>query len=518
MEINLQILKEDLRPLNFKSFYSNRSYEMTCAYPMPFVRNMPLVDNVVYIARAEDLPEDPPLNKGLSFILLGRPSSNYLCEPYSVLYTNESIEIFELLERTMAIFDRYEDWGRAMEDAFFDENPCRSIGLASLPIVENPIYLQSGGFMVLLHILPERTETNKEKFDRYLSKYSDTLFKENVYLPLDAISDLILDHEYNKALEEDKPTIYSDEMFGFRTLFFNIGTKNNYLARLCFDEIDHAFSDKDFALIWILGGYLEKVLRKRLFANFDRPQELNDVLENLLAHRLIDEQRIVAALWHLSWNMHDRFFCMVLESKSEDHTSKTLNAVARQLTDILPSECYTIFNGRLVFVFNLSQIAMLVQDVLNRILPAFRDNLLIAGISNEFDDFKNLYYYYNQALTSLELGTKLDPMLWYFRYENYALENIIRKSKGNQIKETFYPKGLKALIEFDERKDAGLVNLLKTYLDQNMNVTETTRVTFMHRSTCLYKLKRIQQISNLNLSHPDVRLELQIAFKIMELP
>jgi hypothetical protein len=50
-----------------------------------------------------------------------------------------------------------------------------------------------------------------------------------------------------------EPAIYSSDRYECRSLYVNIFLSGNYAARLLIDEINRKFTDRDFALITVLG-------------------------------------------------------------------------------------------------------------------------------------------------------------------------------------------------------------------------------------------------------------------------
>lgn len=64
---------------------------------------------------------------------------------------------------------------------------------------------------------------------------------------------------------------------------------------------------------------------------------------------------------------------------------------------------------------------------------------------------------------------------------------------------------------------ASLFHTLETYLDVGGSIVQTTETLHIHRSTLNYRLARIREICQVDLSSPNVRINLQIALKLMRL-
>ena len=144
----------------------------------------------------------------------------------------------------------------------------------------------------------------------------------------------------------------------------------------------------------------------------------------------------------------------------------------------------------------------------------FVPGLLAVGVSSEYGDLKNTFYYYNQTLAAARLGEKDCPGEALWRYEDYLLSDMLRRVRVRQIPAALTPAGLLRLMEYDRARGTDLVRLLRGYLDHDRNVTRTARDLFMTRSTCIRHLEQIQQVSGLDLDDPDVRLTLGISLRL----
>jgi len=516
MKLNLQIICHELGRERFETCYAHDATTFDCAYPLPYTASGQIKPEVVYVVRAEDLPAYPAAQRP-SLICIGMPPDIYLDSDASIIWTQEEIDVISLLAEVSAVFARCDAWAESMQEVLDDEEPIRLIGELAQPFIENPIIFGKPGFRCIFHVASVLEERSPEKFRAYCKDFDTEgmTMEEDAYPTLETINEMISDPEYQRSMNADVPTIYSGVKFGYQSLFLNIGTGGSYVARITIDGVQRDFDEADFGLIKIIARYLEKGIRGKDVESFNRPKDLDEILGDLLAHRLIPEQRIATVLEGYRWRVDDEYFCMVMESTSFSRQSSVLKASAAQVALRLPSECYTIFDDRLVFVFDLTRIRMEQKDVLERAIPLFRDSFLTAGISTSFFDFKNLYYFHQQAVAALTLGKRRDPMFWYFRYDNYLLDDLIARVKGNRISEALYPTGLRKLIAYDAERGCDLVPLLRVYLETGMNEAETVRATYMHRNTCDYRLKRIREIGGFDFADPDTRLSLEIAFKIM---
>lgn len=93
---------------------------------------------------------------------------------------------------------------------------------------------------------------------------------------------------------------------------------------------------------------------------------------------------------------------------------------------------------------------------------------------------------------------------------------MVHKCTENTIAEVLIPEGLKSLMEYDQQRNHNYTQTLRLYLRNDRNIAKTIREAYMHRSTFLYQIKRIQEILKMDLDDPEVRLLLLMAFHILD--
>jgi hypothetical protein len=513
LKLNLHILKEDLKDLNPEGNLPELPWTLRLEYPAACtVYPGSFQENILYLLTADLLPPTPEIPENISVLCLGAPPKNWKQAACSFLFLEDSVTLLELFNRVSRAFARYQKWERQLQDILDQNLPLHEMASCSHSLIRNAIYLQGPSFRVLTWTIPEDAESTS-----LLEDYKKNYFlPEFSTLPADAINTLISDSEYNQAIEANEPSIYSGSLYGFRSLYYNIRINNVFVARLCIDEIISPFTNRDFALAKILGDYLGKGLSAERIYSFNRPKDLDTILHSLLSHRLIPEKKISHVLDSCGWKVNDLFLCLILKLKTREDSSAALEPLALSLTQLLSSECYTIYEGSIVFICNLTRIGIQDGQLPAHILPHLRDNLLTAAFSSVYCDFKDLYYYYNQAKIIFQIGARKNPTQWYFRSEDYLTDYLIYKLKEKNIPGVLIPAGLQRLLEYDIKKGSGYADLLRLYLEKERNIAETIRAAYMHRNTFLYRIRKIQEILQMDLDQPDIRLALQVAFHVMD--
>ena len=73
------------------------------------------------------------------------------------------------------------------------------------------------------------------------------------------------------------------------------------------------------------------------------------------------------------------------------------------------------------------------------------------------------------------------------------------------------------LIDHDATRKAPLIPTLRAYLDANGHQPTAAAACFIHVSTLKYRLKKIRELLDGDLSDPEVGFQLRLAFKLMDL-
>lgn len=71
------------------------------------------------------------------------------------------------------------------------------------------------------------------------------------------------------------------------------------------------------------------------------------------------------------------------------------------------------------------------------------------------------------------------------------------------------------LLDYDERNDSGLAETLDAWLDANGDVRTAAAALFIHPNTLRYRLRRLEQVSGLDLSDPEQRFAAMLQLRIL---
>ncbi len=101
-------------------------------------------------------------------------------------------------------------------------------------------------------------------------------------------------------------------------------------------------------------------------------------------------------------------------------------------------------------------------------------------------------------------------------YDELGIYTILWESgKQDKIKEFALSK-LGRLLDYDEKHSTNLLKTLEIYLQKNCSLKETAAEAFIHINSLKYRLKRIKELTGLNLASEEDRFQCQLSLRLLK--
>jgi purine catabolism regulator len=81
----------------------------------------------------------------------------------------------------------------------------------------------------------------------------------------------------------------------------------------------------------------------------------------------------------------------------------------------------------------------------------------------------------------------------------------------------FCKQTLEPLLKYDMSQHADLIKTLEAFFACHGNLSQTAEMLIVHRNTLLYRMNRINEIADIDLNRPEIRLALHLALTIRRL-
>ena len=134
-----------------------------------------------------------------------------------------------------------------------------------------------------------------------------------------------------------------------------------------------------------------------------------------------------------------------------------------------------------------------------------------VSYSNVSDNLKDLANAYKEARTALDIGKIFYSERNVFGYRNLGIGRLIYQLPVDIcemfIEEIFDGESLDSI-------DAETLNIIRTFFENNLNLSETSRQLYVHRNTLVYRFEKIQKKFGLDLRTFEDALTFKIAMLV----
>lgn len=141
---------------------------------------------------------------------------------------------------------------------------------------------------------------------------------------------------------------------------------------------------------------------------------------------------------------------------------------------------------------------------------------LLGGISGPTEGLSAWPKAYEEALQAMALGERLDVdhVVMFSSLGVYRLLIMLEDIPDVRL---FMQQTVGPLVAYDKQHRSSLMETLDAYFNYHGNISKTAESLFIHRNTLLYRLDRIQELTEHDLSQANMRLALQLALKLSQL-
>lgn len=244
--------------------------------------------------------------------------------------------------------------------------------------------------------------------------------------------------------------------------------------------------------------------------------EFHGLINDILDQKQVSEMNAAAILESNGWKMQDSYCILRMISNGNVQSTHTLAYYCHLIERDFPYIC-AIERNEGIFCF-VNQSLDKDNQTFQKQLPYFlRENLFLAGISCTFYNFLNGALYAREASYALTMGQKQNGSFWLHLFSDYTLDYCMRKvTEEYPVKDLIYP-GLCILETYDrEHPGTDLAITLREYLRQQYNATHTADKLHIHRTTFLYRLRRIEELTGIRLENEETRLHLQLSYALQD--
>ena len=364
-------------------------------------------------------------------------------------------------------------------------------------------------------------------FDRDLNSFYNS--DESAYPSADfqtwlsqgLFDDLVSDRKFHDAVNE-KGIFYYENQDGDVSICHNITLDGEYIARIVMRLTDgsrrmHPGGEMIFK---IYSDYVNKAFNLGKYTlgshSGDKPHR---ILKDLAAGKTYPKQILDMNFSFLSRENNGPLIVAVFIFYREElwpaHLETTLPYMAARLEKAIGGSIAVAFDKEIVMLKRSPAEGAKDPVFLKQTATFVRENLCKAGISASFDDFSDTGGAIRCARAALEVGHGAKPDLWYYLFDDFRLDYIVRACTRDIAPGIICHPVIKALKKYDSENNTQLNQTLYVYLKNNLNMTRAADEIYIHRTSFFHRINRIKELTSVDLDDPGTVLELRLSYEML---
>lgn len=411
----------------------------------------------------------------------------------------------EILDQLLEVFSQFRTWEEAIDLLIYRSASLQELCELGGRLLGNPVCIHDDWF-VMMAMTAEYAQLMEPEYWESSAKG---------FIPRAVIEDFQNDSEYLETYSYHDAQIWQHTEHQ-KSLYVNLWDGSVYKGRLLVAKKDRDFLHRDFLLAEVLTQRAVWLLRRRQPGEESIHQNMDTIVFALLQGQPPEPQDLTHLLNMLNWKKTDRFLCLRIKPQHHDSTDIAVHMLHSDLFQVFSGGYILLGNQEQCVLWNLSQSTDSVSQIHHLLAPLCRDYCLYAGISSPVTGIRELNAAYYQAGAALDQAFHLRSEKWILMFSECALDHITKTLPPPLTPGHLIAPELLGLVAYDQENGTPYFDTLREYLLSERDIPRTSQALIIHRTTLLYRLKKIQSLIHINLDDPWQRLYLMLSLWILE--
>lgn len=410
-----------------------------------------------------------------------------------------------ILDRILEVFSQFRDWEEAMDQLLYRDASLQELCELGAQILENPVWIHDDWF-VMMAMSREFSQIMEPEY---------LVSSAKGFVPRAVVDDFRNDSNYLETYAHRRAQIWYAPEYDHQSLYVNLWEGSVYKGRLLVAKKNRDFLERDFQLAEALTQRALMLLRRKTLGSGEVNQNMDDIVFDLLQGNSKDTLELEHLLSMLRWQKQDRFLCLRVRNQAKERNTMIHHMLHSDLFRCFPDSYILLDNQEQCVILNLNRQKTEPDQIRQQLEPLCRDYCLYAGISSPADSIQELNAAYLQAGIALDSASRKRSEKSILFFSQCALDYLMQSAAPLTPRHLVSP-ALADLKVYDQENRTPYFETLRQYLLLERDVPKTSEKLIVHRTTLLYRLKKIQSLMNLDLEDPWKRLYLMLSLWILE--
>lgn len=463
----------------------------------------------LFVTRTDRLPQLAKVTPGCALLCIGDSRRlDWFRKRCAVITVSPDLDFYTVFSAVQQVFLRMGNWVLGLYQILEDDGSIQSMLETTSAVTPASMIVVDSSFTCVAS-----TGVQLDSGSMAQAAATGTIEEPGRRLPISNVDQYLA--SYNLSMGEKKP--FTLEFDKLQSLNMNLIDADGYHGCLSFLYPNHDMRPGDSSIV----EHLARMVLRSMSQIGGNTETRNNVLKSALSS-LIDNLPLstleLASLQAASSN--GTYVCVRMRPEKRVR-ELPLSYICNSLEEDIP--------GTIAFEYKQASVAAFIRiddlapegkrrdELERRLLPILTSLDMKAGMSDHVGDPLEARSYFLQASIALEKGSCLQESPLLYRFQDFALAELLENCTGEMPIEMYFTSGLRRLFAHDRGSTTSYVQTLRVYLKHNMNVTHTAQALYIHRSTLIDRLERIRALLDEDLEDPDERLRLEMVLRALEL-
>lgn len=414
-------------------------------------------------------------------------------------------EMSRIFNTSMEVYDRCREQESRLDELVFQGCSLKELCEEAAELLGNPVYIHDDWFMMLAQ------SAQVEEF----MPAEHPMSSQKGFLPRTVVDELQFDSDYLETYTTHHVQLWKSQHRN-DCLYVNLWDGATYRGRVLVSCVNHPFTQWDYRLTEVLSQRILLCMRGRSDGNPQVFRSMDDVMMELLDGKQPDAAQFRRLMDQLDWQTDDPFVCLDIRSQQDDLSPIVEHSLHSDLFRYFPGSYVLLRNHRQIVVLNMRTLPIPYNLLRHTLAPLCRDQCLYAGISAPVSGIRELHYAAIQADVAVSSAFEQRNERWIRLFSHCALEHIVESIHSPLPVEKNLAPALLGLRDYDKLHGTAYFETLRMYLLCERDIPKTSQALIIHRTTLLYRLKKMETLVTLDLDDPDQRLYLLLSLWIMD--
>jgi DNA-binding PucR family transcriptional regulator len=329
-----------------------------------------------------------------------------------------------------------------------------------------------------------------------------------------------------KLIDSDEPVVIPEmkEIGLGNRVAISIWKKNEILGFIWTHTRDKTLNTEELEQLKKAAGKVKKLLLAKHSGRRNSQEGYKDFFWKLLTGNIREPEAIEKQAKQFNVNLEGNLAVIIF--KFSDEVTEQMEKHAHYLaeTQTQTQIIFRLFDENefilLVRIIKNDDLSNRLHDFIEQFIDKISTQLELSEINGAsgllYDTAADIKHAYKEAMHTIYVKSIFrDELKNSFLYEDLGIYKFMNDLYTIWKKQGQQNKYIRRLQEYDEKNQASLLKTLQYFLQADSNVHRAAKQLFIHPNTMNYRLKRIREISELDLKDPvqktAVYLELMMA-------